>query len=204
MSRNEPWWAKGVFFENCNCQMLCRAHINFKQACDYERCIGHWAFHFASGGRGETSLEGLNAFIIADAPQVMYEGNWTQAIYIDERADDAQRRLLEDVFTGRAGGRWEILAGLIGTRLDTRYVPISYSESDSEKTMAIAGILETRVKAMRGAEKDQAVLVSNMFNQIHGDPQTFALGTTNFNDQGFSLVTSDTHAIWSEFSWQGP
>ena len=134
----------------------------------------------------------------------MYEGNWTQAIYVDERADEPQRRLLDDVFTGKAGGAWEILAQLIGRRMDTQYVPISFVETETEKQMNIEGILETRVKAMRGNEKGKPVLTSNLFNQIHGDPQTFALGTTNFDDQEITLETRDTHAIWSEFYWQGP
>ncbi|MCZ6472339.1 MAG: DUF1326 domain-containing protein [SAR324 cluster bacterium] len=204
MASSANWWAKGVFFENCNCQLLCRAHISFKQSCDFERCIGHWAFHFRQAAREDTRLDRLNAFIVCDAPQIMYEGNWTQAIYIDEKANEPQREFLEDIFTGRGGSTWGILADLIGTRLDTKYVPIHFEDDGKRKAMRIEGVGETYVQAIRGAERDQEVQAFNMFNQIHGDPQVLALGSTRFEDQGIVLNTSDTHAIYSEFSWRGP
>lgn len=134
----------------------------------------------------------------------MYEGNWTQAIYIDERADDDQRRLLEEIFTGEAGGVWEVLAQFIGKRMETRYAPIRFQEDGKRKSMQIEGMLETHAENLRGADKGKPVLAYNMINRIHGNPQTLALGSTHFEDHGISLVTRDTHAIISEFSWRGP
>ncbi len=204
MAKSIKWWAKGVFFENCNCKLLCRAHISFKQPCDFERCIGHWAFHFKEAAFGSTPLADLNAFVLGDAPQVMYEGNWLQAIYIDQRSDEAQRKALEKIFTGQAGGVWAVLAQFIGNRMPTQYVPIDFQDEGREKFMKIEGVVETWVKAIKGADKTGLVLGLNMHNQIHGDPQIFALGSTRFEHQGLSLHTDNTHAIYSDFSWKGP
>jgi len=43
MSDIDPWWVNGTLFENCNCQLLCPAHISFRQDCQDERCVGFWA-----------------------------------------------------------------------------------------------------------------------------------------------------------------
>lgn len=45
----KKWWAKGLLFENCNCQVVCPGHVSFKQLCTHERCLGHWSIHIEEG-----------------------------------------------------------------------------------------------------------------------------------------------------------
>jgi hypothetical protein len=47
----------------------------------------------------------------------MSEGNWSVAVYVDERADEQQRAALEQIFTGAVGGPLGGLAPLISTVL---------------------------------------------------------------------------------------
>lgn len=42
MAEFHPWWVNGTLFENCNCQLLCPAHVSFKQECDEDPCRGFW------------------------------------------------------------------------------------------------------------------------------------------------------------------
>ena len=58
-----PWWAEGLLFENCNCQIICPAHLSFKQNCTFERCLGYWAIRFEEGTYGEVPLGGLMALL---------------------------------------------------------------------------------------------------------------------------------------------
>lgn len=204
MAATETWRAKGLMFENCNCQLLCPAHLSFKQRCEHERCIGHWAIHIDEGTYGDTPLAGLNAFIVSDAPQIMIEGGWTQAICIDERADASQRRALERIYTGQAGGSWAILAEFVETRLATRFLPIQFKDEGRRKSMWVEGDFSTAIEAIKGADKDQEARLVNVHNQIHGPTQVLAFGTTRFEDQGLVLSTDGTHAIASPFSWNGP
>ena len=83
-----PWWAKGLLFENCSCQLVCPGHIHFDNLCTYERCIGYWAMRIDEGESGGISLAGSKAVLVYDWPQHMIEGNWTQRILLD--ADDGQ------------------------------------------------------------------------------------------------------------------
>ena len=57
------WHIHGLLFENCSCQLVCPAHISFKQNCTNERCTGHWSLHIDEGRYDDTLLNGLNAVI---------------------------------------------------------------------------------------------------------------------------------------------
>lgn len=204
MAGMERWWAQGLLFENCNCQLVCPAHFSFKERCQYERCLGHWAIHIDEGRYGTLALDGLNAFVMGDSPQLMISGGWTQAIYLDERADDAQRRALEQILTGQAGGAWAVLAQFVSTRLETRVVPIRFEDQGRRKAMWIDGCLETAVEAIKGADQGREAVLQNVFNQIHAPTQVLAFGTTRYADRGLAMTTTRTHALYSRFSWAGP
>ena len=94
MTTSESWWAEGTLYENCNCRLLCRCHISYRQPADQDRCIGYLATHIQQGRYGQAPLDGLNAVVYVNAPQIMVDPGWTLGLYIDERADDAQREAL--------------------------------------------------------------------------------------------------------------
>jgi hypothetical protein len=131
------WWAKGLIFENCNCQLVCPGHMHFDQRCTHERCLGYWAIRVDAGEFGRVALAGLRAVIAFDTPQHMISGNWTEVIFIDEGATQEQRRALEMILTGCAGGPWEVLAKFVGRRLDTRYQTIDFAEDELSKTVTL-------------------------------------------------------------------
>ncbi len=67
-------------------------------------CEVAFAFHINSGSYGNVTLDGLNVAMIARTPGPMAEGNWSVAMYLDERANEQQRQALEAIFSGSAGG----------------------------------------------------------------------------------------------------
>jgi hypothetical protein len=166
--------------------------------------MGHWAIYIEQGRYGDLPLDALSAVLITHSPQLMISGGWTQAIYIDDRASDSQRRALERIFTGQAGGTWATLARFVATRLETRFVPISFTDEGRRKAMRIEGCFDTSVEVIKGADKEQEAALDNVFNQIHGPRQVLALGQTRYVDQALAFDTSDTHALYSRFSWAGP
>jgi hypothetical protein len=178
--------------------------VSFRQNCTHERCVGHWAFHIEEGRYGETPLTGLDVVIVFDSPQQMFAGDWVEAIYIDERAHDDQRRALETILTGAAGGPWEVLARFVGKRLETRYVPIALEDDGRVKRVRVEGILESSVEALRGRDREREVLLENLFNQIHGPTHVVARGSTRMADRGLCVQNEATHGLYSRFSWQGP
>ena len=197
------WWAKGLLFENCSCQLLCPAHVSFKQRCDHERCVGHWAIHVTAGRFGQTVIDDLNVAVVFEAPVRMYEGDWTQRIYVDDRATPTQHAALETIVSGAAGGPWEILGQFVATRLDTKPVPLTFQDAGAVKRMSVPGVFDTEVTAIRGRNDDGPATLSNLYNVIHGLVHTLARGRTTCRDTPFSFSVEGTHGLYSEFFWTG-
>ena len=204
MRANVEWWAKGGMFENCNCSLLCRCHISDHQPADFERCVGCFAIEIGEGRFGEVNLEGVRAFFSVDTPRQMLEGSWTAALIVDEKTNADQRKAIQSILSGDAGGTWGVLGTLIETLLPVRYAPIHMENGRKRKRMWAEGIFDTTQEPIKGADKVNDVRLENIHNQVHGSSQILALGTTTFETGSFSMITTKTHAIYSEFSWSGP
>jgi hypothetical protein len=199
--QNEGWWARGLLFENCSCQLVCPGHIHFEQLCTHERCKGYWAFHFEGGEVRGARLDGRSAVIAFDSPQRMIDGGWTQVLIVDEGATDGQRGALEALFGGAIGGPWEILARFVETRLPTRYLPIRYDIEPMNKTVSVQDFFSSTVEAIRGRKRGEPVRFENIFNQIHSSTQVIARGDARYDDGAIRFDNVGTHGLWSEFDW---
>ena len=197
------WWATGLLFENCNCQLLCPGHVSFKQHCTHERCQGNWAIHLDESQFGGVSLSDLNAAVIFDAPQRMYDGGWTQVAYIDERATTEQRTALDDILAGRVGGPWAILGRFVEKRLETRFVTMCFDENDGKKRLVVPDLFETTITAIRGADGKTEARIENLHNVAHGPTHVLARGRTRCKDPAFDFLNVRTHGLYSHFSWNG-
>jgi hypothetical protein len=195
------WWARGLIFENCSCTLVCPGHLHFSQLCTHERCLGYWALRFDEGAFGEVSLAGLRAVVTFDCPQRMIDGDWVEALLIDDSASTAQRYALESILAGRSGGPWEVLARFVGRRLETRFVPIAFSDEGTTKRGSIAGLFDAVVTQIRGRDRSKPVLFENIFNQIHAPTQVLALGETTYDDGVITIRNSNTHGLFSKFEW---
>jgi hypothetical protein len=118
------WWMKGDWFDVCSCNVPCPC--GFAQAPTNNRCEGVMAYHVREGAYGDVVLDGLNVIAV-----VTFEGNaWAKenpvsiGIFMDERANAAQREALQRVFSGQAGGWMGIFAELVGEVRGLEFVPI--------------------------------------------------------------------------------
>src|SRR5262245_36905715 len=165
------WFARGLIFENCSCTLVCPGHVHFSQPCTHERCVGYWAVRFDDGLFDGVTLGGLRALVVFDSPQTMIDGNWTERLIIDESASSAQRRALEAILTGVAGGPWSVLGRFVGRLLETRYLPIAFADEGGTKRGTIAGLFTAIVTQIRGRDRSRPVVFENIFNQIHDSTQ---------------------------------
>lgn len=198
---SHQWNAKGLLFENCSCQLLCPAHVSFKHTCDGDRCHGHWCFHIDSGQFNDVSLNNTNIAVVFEAPTTMYEGDWTQVFYVDEATSPAQRHALESIFSGHTGGPWSVLSRFVSEQLETRVVPMTFEDNGRQKTLVIAGIFETAISAVPGADGNGDAIISNLHNVIHGPVHTMARGKSRHTDSTLGFSVENTHALYSYFSW---
>ena len=80
-------------------------------------CEAIFGFHIQEGNHGGTPLNGLNLMIYTRIPGLLYEGNWTLGVYIDDQANSDQADSLGSILSGQAGGIFEILGTLVGNPL---------------------------------------------------------------------------------------
>ena len=100
---SEPKWSLSArYFEACNCYLNCPCV--FRTPLPDGFCKVVVFYQIQEGRYGEIRLDGLRAAIAIHAPHaVMYDGEWTLAVYVDERGSDPQRQALECIFSGQAG-----------------------------------------------------------------------------------------------------
>ena len=195
------WFARGLIFENCACTLVCPGHMHFSQLCTHERCKGYWAFRFDEGTFDAVPLAGVKAVIAFDTPQRMADGQWTQSLIIDTAASADQRRAIESILLGRAGGPWAKLATFVGTQQPTEFLPIEIADEGGTKRVSILDRLKSFVTQIRGRDRTQPVVFENIFNQIHASRQVLARGDTEYNDGVIVVHNEGSHGLFSTFDW---
>src|SRR5438105_5864916 len=155
------WQIAGDYFENCNCKVVCPCLLSPNQPLTSRptegACEVAFAFHINGGSYGNVSLDGLNVAMIARTPGPMAEGNWSVALYLDERANEQQRQALQAIFTGSVGGPVAALAPLISTVLGVKTVPITFHKEGKRRSVEITSVMQVSVHALPSLNPDEEI-----------------------------------------------
>jgi hypothetical protein len=158
----DNWKLRGDFVLSCNCTVFCPCVISLGQ---HEPTEGHcqaWAgIHIDEGHHEYTDISGINVGLLLDIPGRLARGNWTAALYVDERASIYALKALTRIFTGKAGGSTGLLKILVSGFLGVRTEKIIYEIKDGSHIFQIPKIIEGVVKPIKGKEKGENVVVSN-------------------------------------------
>ncbi|HKY95475.1 MAG TPA: DUF1326 domain-containing protein [Kiloniellales bacterium] len=142
------WRVEGKYMEACNCETVCPC-IFFSPPTEGQ-CTAFIVWEVDKGNRGDVRLDGLRAALLAHAKGNMKNGNWQVALYVDERANDAQREALSAIFSGGAGGHLSALGPLIGEVLGVRPAKISVMRSGKQTSFSVAGVADTAIAPIEG------------------------------------------------------
>ena len=131
------WRLKGLEYGNCNCAYGCPCQFNALPThgdCQYVMFV-----RVDEGNYGDTNLDGLVFAMFGKFPGAVHEGNGTQQIVIDERADDDQRRAIRRIVynedTDELLTHYAIYNAMSTTVLDPIFAPIEL-EVDMEARTA--------------------------------------------------------------------
>jgi hypothetical protein len=200
------WNLTGEYFENCSCDILCPCITSSMAGpADTERCRVPLVMHVDDGEKDGVRLDGLNAILVLDTPQVMREGGWRVAVYIDERADEGQRAALGEILFGAAGGPPEALTPLIGEILGVKFVRIDYTASNGHKRVEVPGIMEFEVEPVTNPETGEVLEVTGTIHSM-GANLPIARGVVGrFDDPdiGLSFDNTGKNGHFREFAWAG-
>src|SRR3989454_11099241 len=164
----EAWRIEGEYLENCNCEVLCPCLLgprNAKGGAAARPTEGHCdvplVFRIARGNHGAVDLSDTAAALAIYTPGPMGDGNWTIGAYVDERARDDQRRALEQIFTGRAGGIPGVIWTLAGKRLPTRAAPIEFGKDGRRRWARIGDVLDVEIEGIEGRQPGTESWIDN-------------------------------------------
>ena len=196
------WKLEGDYFEACNCDTVCPCV--FLGDPDQGECDVTIAWHIANGHFDDLSLAGLNVVAVFHTPGNMWTGpKWKAALYLDERATNEQADALGKIYSGKSGGFFGALAGLIGELAGVRSVPINFELDGKRRTLRIPSAIDLTIEGMEGADKSNDVTVSNTPMQVApGFASIVAKSTKNsYNDHGMEWNNSGKNGFYSRFAY---
>lgn len=142
------WSFEADYFTACNCDWGCPCNFNARPT--EGRCMGWGAWSILAGSFDGTPLDGTRFALYYKFPGLVEEGRGTACTYVDERATEEQRRALEAIGTGKAGGGIFELFGaeLVSSWLPTKVVPIEFEFRGGEGRVVIGGIAEAESESL--------------------------------------------------------
>ena len=125
----DQWMLRGVEYANCNCSYGCGCQFHAPSTHGFCEAMG--SGHIEEGYFNDIRLDGLNYVMLLSWPGEIAQGNGTQQILIDERADAQQREFLRQILHGestRPGAtHFFVFNSTMSTVLPPLFVPIELS-----------------------------------------------------------------------------
>lgn len=197
----EKWSLDGDWINSCSCDSGCPCL--FYADPTHGHCDSMDGFHIRKGKYGKVSLDGLNAVMLGKAPGNFWKGNWTGALYLDKRATSEQRKALETIFGGKAGGPPSILAGLVSDNKGLKYAEV---DIDPKKIwVSVPGVLEYQLKPTEGGDKKKPITVGNHPFSPAIDAMNMGIGIkSHYNDYGIQFDNTGKDGNYAPFHFKGP
>src|SRR3954451_24484721 len=101
------WRIRGSYFESCNCDPICPCRRIDGVAggrSTHGICVGVLSWLIEAGEADGLDLSGLAVALATRYHDDEPGSPWSFVVYLDARASDEQRRVLEAIYTGRLGG----------------------------------------------------------------------------------------------------
>lgn len=195
------WSLKGTYFESCNCDIGCPCiFLSTPTTGECEALVG---WHVESGSDGDISLDGLNFAVAVNSPGNMAETQWRVAVYVDDRANEAQQQSLINIFTGQAGGHPARIATHIGEVLGVKAAPIEFSANGKSYGLKIEGIAEVEIEEVAGQGDGPITIAGHPLCIAPGQTLTTAKSTKlSYSDHGLSWNLSEKNGYFSPFVYE--
>ena len=205
MTASEEWNLKGEYFENCNCEILCPCVLPVAPGAPTEgHCDVGLAFHIEEGDFNGVALAGLNFVVAAYTPETMGAGNWTTAIYVDERASEEQRHALDRILSGDIGGPMERWMALTSDFRGTKYCGITFESEGDKRRVVIPDVMDFNIQGIRAGSRREVMTLENTGHPVNST-LALARGTAStYSDHGMTWDNTGKNAHFAVFEWSWP
>ena len=192
---------EGDYFEACTCDVSCPCI--FLGPATMDRCDLILAWHIEQGHAGEVTLDGLNVAMAVHSPKQMTDGNWSVALYLDERATAEQAEALGGVFSGASGGHLANLGPLIGEVVGVDTAPIEFTRDGGTRRLRVGDVIEATVSEVTGMDGENAPTIANPLLGVVTQPVRQAKSDHVRFSGHFELDVTERNAFITEFAYAG-
>jgi hypothetical protein len=194
------WSLKGTYAEACTCAAACPC-IMLSDPTE-GTCTALVGWHIDAGRFGDVALDGLNVAVGIHTPGNMVAKDWTAVLYLDERASEAQRNALTQIFAGKAGGHPARLAEHIATVAGVEVVPIQFASDGKSGRMTVGRVGEAEWQPIEGQGGGTVTIEGSPLAVSPGHPAVVGRASrARLNDHGIAFETSGRQAMVARFSY---
>lgn len=155
MGSKLKWSYTAELIGTCSCDWGCPCNFNAKPTQGF--CEGVYAFNIKKGVCGKTKLDGLKVAWAGKWPRAIHEGDGTARIWIEDKATNDQRKALDTMLKGEAGGLpYTIFAATIDNWLDTMYSPFEWKFDGVNSSYKVGTTIQATLASMQNAVTGQA------------------------------------------------
>jgi hypothetical protein len=196
------WNVSGTYFETCNCEAACPCV--FLSPPTEGDCTAIVGWHIDQGAHDGLAIGGLNVALAVYSSGHMAETPWRAAVYLDERATEAQAAALGAIFSGAAGGHPAALAGLIGEVMGVAPAPITFDADESTLTFTVGAVADVKLTAIEGQGGAQVTVANHPLAVAPGNQAVTARSDHfTYGDHGYEWELSGKNGFFSPFQYEG-
>jgi hypothetical protein len=203
---DKTWELSGEYMESCNCDYLCPCIFTNPQGpATHDHCTALMVYRIDRGRHRDTALDGLKFALVIRSKQVMADGDWVFGCVVDETANEAQRRALADIVSGKAGGPPQMIRdNLVSDFRGVEYKPIAFTAEGLRRSADIPGVLAFEIEGVASRNRSGEPLYID--NTAHPANRRLALARArNTEVQGFGLGLSlqgkGNNGHYAPFAW---
>lgn len=190
---------------SCNCTVFCPCVLSLGKHPPTEGYCMTWAgMRIDDGHHDDVDLGGINAALMIEIPGMMSRGNWTCALFIDERASIYQVKALTRIFSGRAGGTTGLLSILVGKFLGVEQKPISYELDGDTRVIKVPKLIDGRITPVPGNSRDGHTTITNSQYWIAPEIIVSQAEKSKFRAFGRNWDFAGRSAEVCKMDWRGP
>jgi hypothetical protein len=193
---------EGSILEVCDCNVLCPCWIG--EDPDNGTCSNTMAYHYDKGSIDGVDVSGLTIALAGFIPGNILKGNWRVAMFVDDRATDAQYDALVSLHRGERGGPLADIAKLMGEVVSVERAAVGFDVKEGKGTLTIGSDIEAELAPYRGRTGEPSKLVESIFLTIPGSP-AFVGKAGSFRMKnaklGIEVDLSGHNAIQGSFSF---
>jgi len=149
MNATSAWRISGLYFEACNCELVCPCYS--AKPPTYGYCEGNCAWYIQQGHArsGAVKLDGLSVLMAQRCAGLMRETEWQCWFYVDDRASPEQFDALKEIFTLSEGGHLAKIFGRLWKVRGVERAPIEVKLGGWQHRASILGKLGLAIGVLK-------------------------------------------------------